>query len=93
LSGRTVNYASDNLYRLTSETIAADPNGVNGAASPVYDAVGNRTQKSSTLAGYPGGLSNYNANDQLASDTNDANGNTTASTGLSYAYDCENHLV
>jgi YD repeat-containing protein len=59
----------------------------------VYDAVGNRTQKVSTLPGYPGGLSNYNANDELATDTYDAAGNTTASQGLGYVYDFENHLV
>ncbi len=45
------------------------------------------------LPGYPGGLSNYHANDQLARDTYDANGNTTASSGVGYVYDFENHLV
>src|SRR5271166_905542 len=55
--------------------------------------VGNRTQKTSTLPGMPGGLTNYNANDQLSTDTYDANGNTTQSIGLGYAYDFENHLV
>jgi RHS repeat-associated protein len=93
LSGRTVNYAYENLYRLTGETIAADPNSVNGAATYAYDPVGNRTQKVSTISGYPGGLSNYNANDELATDTYDANGNTTSSISLAYAYDFENHLV
>ena len=34
-----------------------------------HDAVGNRTQKTSTIPGYPGGLSTYNANDQLTTDT------------------------
>ena len=93
LSGRTVNYAYDNLYRLTNETIAGDPAANNGAVTYTYDPVGNRTQKVSTLPGLPGGLTNYNANDQLATDTYDANGNTTASTGLGYAYDFENHLI
>ena len=50
-------------------------------------------QKASTLPGYPGGLSNYNANDELATDTYDANGNTTASIGKGYVYDFENHLI
>src|SRR5260370_35360847 len=58
-----------------------------------YDPVGNRTQKVSTLPGYPGGLSNYNANDQLSTDAYDADGNTTASNGNGYVYDFENHLV
>jgi hypothetical protein len=93
LSGRTVNYGYDSIYRLTNETVASDPNGMNGAVSYVYDPVGNRTQKTSTLPGYPGGLSNYNANDELASDTYDADGNTTLSQGLGYAYDFENHLA
>jgi RHS repeat-associated protein len=97
LSGRTVNYGYDNLYRLTTETIAADPSAINGAVSYVYDPVGNRTQKVSTLPGYPGGLLNYNANDQLTTDGYDANGNTVgsgANTGSNgYIYDFENHLL
>jgi RHS repeat-associated protein len=93
LSGRTVSYAYDNLYRLTNETIASDPSGMNGSVTYTYDPVGNRTQKVSTLPGYPGGLTNYNANDQLASDTYDNDGNTTASNGVGYVYDFENRLV
>jgi RHS repeat-associated protein len=62
-----------------------------------YDAVGNRKQKTSTLPGFPGGLLNYNANDQLATDTYDADGNTIgsgANTGANgYVYDFENHLI
>jgi RHS repeat-associated protein len=93
LSGRTVSYGYDNLYRLTSETIASDPHSINGVVSYAYDPVGNRTQKTSTLPGMPGGLSNYNANDQLSTDTYDADGNTTASNGNGYVYDFENHLI
>lgn len=33
LGGRAVNYAYDNLYRLTSESISNDPHGVNGTAT------------------------------------------------------------
>jgi RHS repeat-associated protein len=55
--------------------------------------VGNRTQKTSTIAGYPGGLTNYNANDQISTDSYDNDGNTTASNGVGYVYDFENHLV
>jgi len=62
-------------------------------SASTYDPVGNRTQKVSTLPGYPGGTSNYNANDQLSTDTYDNDGNTTASNGLGYAYDFENHLI
>jgi YD repeat-containing protein len=39
-SGRTVNYAYDGLYRLTSEAVANDSHGVNGSVSYGYDAVG-----------------------------------------------------
>ena len=49
-----------------------------------YDPVGNRTQKVSTLPGYAGGTSSYNANDQLARDTYDNDSNTTASSGVGY---------
>jgi YD repeat-containing protein len=38
-------------------------------------------------------VSNHNANDQLATDTYEANGNTTASGATGYVYDFENHLV
>ena len=49
------------------------------AASYSYDPTRNRTQKTSTLPGFPGGLLNYNANDQLATDNYDADGNTVGS--------------
>src|SRR3981189_1371090 len=78
---------------ISLSAIASDPNAMNGAVSYTYDPVGNRTQKVSTLPGYPGGLTNYNANDQLATDTYDADGNTTASNGTGYVYDFENRLV
>jgi RHS repeat-associated protein len=47
----------------------------------------------STLPGYPGGLTNYNANDQISTDTYDNDGNTTGSNGVGYVYDFENRLV
>jgi hypothetical protein len=65
-------------------------------AAPVFSSphsVGNRTQKTSTLSAYPGRPSNYNANDQITTDTYDANGNTTFSLSLGYAYDFENHPI
>ena len=51
-----------------ARAIGADPNRINGAVTYTYDAVRNRTQKVSTLPGYPGGLINYNADDQLSTD-------------------------
>ncbi|HEY6388091.1 MAG TPA: RHS repeat-associated core domain-containing protein [Candidatus Acidoferrum sp.] len=94
LSGRTVNYGYDNLYRLTSETIASDPNGINGAVNYIYDPVGNRKQLTSTLAPVPAGLWNYDANDRFtAGDTYDNDGNTVSSGGIANVYDFENHLT
>ena len=58
-----------------------------------YEAVGNRKQMTSTLAPVPAGLFFYNADDQLASDTCDANGNTTNPGEIGYVYDFENRLI
>ena len=93
LSGRTAIYGYDNLYRLTNETIGADPSNINGAVNYTYDSVGNRRQLTSTLAPVPAGLWNYDANDQLTSDSYDSNGNTRISGGQVYSYDFENHLI
>jgi YD repeat-containing protein len=93
LSGRTVAYGYDNLYRLTSETIANDLSGMNGAMSYLYDTVGNRQQMSSTLAAIAPGRWNYDANDRITNDQNDADGNIVARAGIANAYDFENHLI
>jgi RHS repeat-associated protein len=93
LSGRTVAYGYDALYRLTSETVTADPTGHNGTASYTYDNVGNRTMLSSTLPPAGGASYSYDADDRLASDSYDANGNTVLSGGVSDSYDFENHLT
>src|SRR5258708_3732915 len=92
LSGRTVNYGYDDLYRLTSETISG-ATGQNGTVGYQYDSVGNRVQLSSTLPAIPAsGLLNYDANDRTSTDVFDANGNTTFN-GQQNVYDFENHLV
>jgi RHS repeat-associated protein len=93
LSGRSVAYAYDSLYRLTSETVTSDPAGKNGAIGYTYDAVGNRLTLNSTLP--PTGATNYgyDADDRLASDQYDSNGNTILSGGVSDVYDFENHLI
>ena len=94
LSGRTVNYGYDDLYRLTSETIGADPHGNNGQVSYQFDNVGNRLQRSSTLGAIAAtGLLNYDANDRTATDPYDSNGNLLNGGVGSNTYDFENHLV
>jgi RHS repeat-associated protein len=95
--GRTLQWGYDNIYRLTGETITGDPSnngGNNGSASYGLDPVGNRTTASSTLSGIDPIAGSYNANDQLSTESYDANGNTTkAANGNSYTYDSENHMI
>ena len=93
LSGRTVAYAYDSLYRLTSETVSTDPNNHNGAISCTYDSVGNRKTLTSTLSPVGANAYSYDADDRLAADQYDGDGNTTLSGGVANAYDFENHLV
>lgn len=93
LTGRTANYTYDALYRLTSESIANDSHGVNGSASYSYDPVGNRLNRSSSIAPLPSQSSTFDVNDRLTSDSYDNNGNTTTANGNAYAYDFENRLT
>ena len=93
LSGRTVQYGYDDLYRLTSETIAGAP-AQNGTVSYSYDSVGNRLQRNSTLPAVPAtGLLNYDANDRTATDPYDTNGNLLNGGVGANVYDFENRLV
>ena len=89
--GRTVNYAYDDLYRLTSETIANTAN--NGQISYIYDAVGNRLQRNSSVSQVSGQSSAFDTNDRLISDLYDNNGSTKQSSGKTYDYDFENKLI
>jgi RHS repeat-associated protein len=93
LTGRTVAYAYDSLYRLTTETVTADPHSKNGVASYTYDSVGNRKTLSSTLP--PAGAMNYtyDPDDRLGTDQYDPDGNTVGSGGITNTYDFENHLI
>lgn len=91
LGGRTVDYTYDELYQLTSETITGGT--VNGTIGYVYDPVGNRKTRTSTVAPVPPQSFTYDANDRLDSDTYDANGNTMSSGGVNYTYEYENRLV
>jgi RHS repeat-associated protein len=101
---RRTEWTYDALYRLTSETVAggADP-GQLGTVSYTYDKVGNRLNRTSTVATLPTTASTYNTRDQLATDTYDANGNTLVGLNVGMTagqpsaptdtYDDQNRLV
>jgi len=95
ITGRVASYTYDPGARLANETISGDPRGTgfNGALSYVLDGAGNRLARTSTVAAIVSQTASYNANDELASDTYDANGNTTGAHGHTYAYDFENRLI
>ena len=95
LTGREATYGYDTASRLTSETITSDPSGAtgNGALTYSIDPVGNRLTRASTLAALGAQSFGYDANDELTTDSYDANGNTTSSGGHTYGYDFENRLV
>jgi RHS repeat-associated protein len=95
-SGRALQWSYDNIYRLTGETIVGDPannGGDNGSAAYTLDPVGNRTSATSTLSGIDPIAGSYNPNDQLSSESYDANGNVLSTGGMSYTYDSENHML
>jgi hypothetical protein len=86
-TGRTVNYNYDGIYRLTNETVSADPAKVNGSVSYVLDPVGNRKSATSTLSGVNTASFNYNTDDELTTERYDANGNAWNSGG-NYCASC-----
>ena len=91
-NGRTIQYTYDNLYRLTSETIAGT-SPVSGTIDYQLDPVGNRLQRTSTVSGVSSDTYHYNSNDRLTSDDYDDNGNTILSQGNRDKYDFENRLI
>ena len=93
LSGRSVNWTYDGIYRLTNESIASDPSKNNSSVSYTLDPVGNRLNDISSLEGVPSGTWSFNADDELSSETYDANGNVTSTGGKSFVYDSQNELV
>ena len=95
VSGREATYGYDTASRLMSETITADPSGAvgNGARTYSIDPVGNRLSRASTLAALGTQSFGYDANDELTTDSYDANGSTTSSGGHTYTYDFENRLI
>jgi RHS repeat-associated protein len=95
VTGREAAYGYDTASRLTSETVSGDPRGAigNGVLAYALDPVGNRLTRISTLPALGAQSFEYDANDQLASDAYDPNGNTIASAGNTYTYDFDNRLV
>lgn len=94
LSGRASAYGYDGLYRLTSETISADPASQNGTVSYTYDPVTNRTQQSSSIpAVLSTGVLAYDANDRFVGSPYDTNGNLLFTGTGNNIYDFENRLV
>jgi YD repeat-containing protein len=92
LGGRTVAYTYNDAYRLLSETISGGS--PNGTISYGYDVVGNRTSRTSTVAGIPSVASyTYDNNDRLSGNTYNNNGNTTVSGGVTYSYDFRDLLT
>jgi len=89
-TARTNVWSYDPLYRLTNETITASSGGTVGYK---YDAVGNRTNRTSSVSGVTNQAFTYNGNDQLTTDSYDANGSTTNSASNSFAYEVENRLT
>jgi RHS repeat-associated protein len=92
-NGRSLTWNYDGIYRLTNETINSDPNNNNGSASYGLDPVGNRTSVTSSFSGFNPIAGTYNADDEISSETYDANGNVLATKGKTYTYDSENHMT
>jgi hypothetical protein len=92
LTGRSLNWSYDGIYRLTNEAISQDPASKNGAVGYGLDPVGNRLSANSTLSGVPSGSYSYNINDLLSIETYDSNGNTLTTGGKTFTYDSENQL-
>src|SRR5262249_13326775 len=58
-----------------------------------YDLVGNRTNRTSGVAGLTNQIFSFNTNDWLSTDKYDPNGNTTNSANIFFQYDVMNHLT
>ena len=102
-TGRTVDYAYDNLYRLLGESITDSAAG-DRTIGYGYDPVGNRLTRDDSIEGLT--TYEYDANDRLLLETlagdetrytYDANGNTLTKTSpteeVLYKWDFENRLV
>jgi RHS repeat-associated protein len=92
-SGRTLTWNYDGIYRLTNEAISSDPSNNNGSVSYGLDPVGNRSSAASSLSPVQSGSWTYNADDEISSETYDADGNVLAAGGVNYTYDSENRMT
>jgi RHS repeat-associated protein len=92
-TGRAVSWSYDGIYRLTNETITGDSEQNNGSATYSLDPVGNRLSVSTSLTGLTSGVFSYNADDEVSSETYDANGNATQVGAKSFTYDSGNHMM
>jgi RHS repeat-associated protein len=91
LGGRSITYGYDPAYKLTSEAIVGGTPA--GSVGYTHDAVGNRLTRTSTVPGVPAQSFSFDANDRLATDTYDANGNTLTSGLATYTYDFADRLL
>jgi RHS repeat-associated protein len=90
LSGRSTSYGYDAADQLTSETIANAPQPQqNGFVEYFLDAVGNRTQRNSTLAALP---TLTTERGWFPGDSFDANGNQITADGVTLSYDFRDKL-
>ena len=92
-SGRQVSWSYDGIDRLTRETIALAPSKNNGTVSYDLDPVGNRLSDASTLQGVSSGSWSYNADDELSSESYDADGDVTSTGGKAFAYNSQNQMI
>jgi RHS repeat-associated protein len=92
-NGRTLTWNYDGIYRLTNETISNDSSNNNGSTSYGLDPVGNRLSAVSSLTSIASGSFSYNPDDEVSSETYDANGNVLSTGGMTYTYDSENHMT
>jgi RHS repeat-associated protein len=92
-NGRDLTWNYDGIYRLTNETIFNDPSNNNGSAAYGLDPVGNRLSLISSLPGINSGNWSFNTDDEISSESYDANGNAISAGGYVMTYDAENHLL
>jgi RHS repeat-associated protein len=90
-ASRTFAWAYDPQYRLTNETITGtSPTGTIGYR---YDAVGNRTDRASTVTVVTNQTFTFNSNDWLTGDVYDGNGSTRTNGANIFFYDAETRLT